>query len=231
MLRRCFRFSIPHLQDLIHRLDYFEKEIIELRAFRQMVEAASPEMALAAEAIAKERQRAKGDIDVVMEYPLTSEEFVELNQFYALQKEKRLPLRNMMHIRNVEDLYVHAKIIHREYLVRLAQRARALTLAPMGLSQMPSIQELRRSYEWSFHGVNSTKPPIDLESAQEFDSLMRCVFLRHYNVSSLLSEGMYELGQREMWSERDFSDKSLVETFEELQVFFDEFCTGRVRLR
>ncbi|RNF04223.1 putative pyruvate dehydrogenase (lipoamide) kinase [Trypanosoma conorhini] len=231
MFRRCLLFTTPQLRDLIHRLDYFEKELIELKAFRQVVEAASPDLAAAAEVLARERRKFREDLDVVVDNPLTAEEFVELNQFYAVQKEKRLPLVNMMHIRNIEDLYAYAKIIHREKLVRLAQRARALNHAPMGLSQMPSIQELRRWYEWSFHGIKSTKLPVDLESAREFDAMVRCIFLRHYNVSALLSEGMYELGRREMWSERDFSDKTLAPALEEIQSFFDDFCGGRVRLR
>ncbi|ESL11281.1 pyruvate dehydrogenase (lipoamide) kinase [Trypanosoma rangeli SC58] len=231
MFRRCLRLTIPHLRDLIHRLDNFEKELIELKAFRQVVEAASPDLAAAADALTKERRKAQEDFDVVMDNPLTADEFVELNQFYAVQKEKRLPLVNMVHIRNAEDLYMYAKNFHREKLVRLAQRARTLTHAPMGLSQMPSIQELRRWYEWSFHGIKSTKLPVDLESARQFHLMVRCVFLRHYNVSALLSEGIYELAQREMWSERDFCDQSLTLVFEELQSFFDDFCSGRVRLR
>ncbi|KEG08447.1 pyruvate dehydrogenase (lipoamide) kinase [Trypanosoma grayi] len=230
-MRRCFRLLTPTLMDLIHRLDSFEKEVIELKAFRQAVETASPDVAAAAEVLAKQRRGAARQIDVVVENPLTAEEFVELNQFYALQMTQNLPLRNMVHIRSFEDLCAHAKVIHREYLVRVAQRARALTHAPVGLSQMPSIQELRRWYEWSFHDVKSTKPPVDLESALNFDSFIRRVFLRHYNVSSLLSEGMHELGERERWTECSFSDKKLLAAIEELQDFFDEFCMGRVRLR
>ncbi|ORC84628.1 pyruvate dehydrogenase (lipoamide) kinase [Trypanosoma theileri] len=231
MLRSSLRCLTPSLRDLIHRLDSFEKEIIELKAFRQAVETSSPDVAAAAEALAKERRKAKPQIDVVLENPLTAGEFVELNQFYALQIMQSLPLGNMVHIRTFEDLCAHAKLVHREYLVRVAQRARALTHAPVGLSQMPSIQELRRWYEWSFHDVKSTSPPVDRQSALNFDTLIRRVFLRHYNVSALLTDAMYELGERERWTERSFSDKSLADTFEELQEFFHGFCMGRVRLR
>lgn len=231
MFRRCLRLSIPSIQDLVHRLDFFEKEIIDLRAFRQAVETTFPDVAVAATRLAKERHKAVKEIDVIVENPLTPEEFIDLNQFYALQMVQSLSLENMMYLRSFEDLCTYAKTIHREYLVRVAKRARALSHAPMGLSQMPSIQELRRWYEWSFHDVKSTTPPVDLQSAQKFDSLIRRVFLRHYNVSSLLCQGMYELRDRERWTEHSFSDKSLQTSINELQFFFDEFCTSRVKLR
>ncbi|EAN79441.1 pyruvate dehydrogenase (lipoamide) kinase, putative [Trypanosoma equiperdum] len=229
---RCYgRKLSPQLRDIIHRLDFIEKQIIDLKAFRDAVQATLPSVATAADALARKRQETANQINVVAKDPLTSEEFVELNQYYAVQMVQTLALRNMVHIRTHEDLYSHARLIHREYLVRVAQRARALSHACVGLSQMPSIQELRRWYEWSFHDVRSTKAPVDAEGALKFDTLVRRLFLRHYNVSALLSEGMHELGERQRWDEHSHSDDLLTETFDELQRFFDEFCMGRVRLR
>ncbi|CCD16547.1 unnamed protein product [Trypanosoma congolense IL3000] len=231
MFRCCARRFSPQLRDIINRLDFIEEQIIDLKAFREAVEAILPGVAAAADVLAKKRREAVQQINVVVKDPLTSEEFAELNQFYAVQKVQPLALSNMLRIQTHEDLYSHARIVRREYLVRVAKRARALSHAPVGLSQMRSIQELRRWYEWSFHDVKSIKAPVDTESALKFDTLLRRVLLRHYNVSALLSEGMHELGRRQRWSEHSSSDEVLSEAFEEMQQFFVEFCMGRVRLR
>ncbi|KAG8340112.1 putative Mitochondrial branched chain alpha ketoacid dehydrogenase kinase [Trypanosoma vivax] len=226
----CSRFR-PNLNDIIHRLDSIERQIIELKAFRQAVCTMFPEVESAAVDLAKERENTNLNVDIISIDPLSSDEFVELNQFYAHQIVQSIPLRNLAHIGNIDDLFGYARTVHRECLVRIAQIVRALYHASLGLSQMPSVQQLCRCYEWSFHDVKTTKVPTNPDDAIKFDTLFRRLFLRHYNVSVLLSEGMQELGQREKWNEGSFTDKSLSETFDELQLFFDNFCMSRVRLR
>ncbi|CAD2219988.1 pyruvate dehydrogenase (lipoamide) kinase [Angomonas deanei] len=216
MIRLSARLFSLSFRDLSDRLDSFEREVIELKSFRKAVENASPEVAEAAKRVVEEQLQDHVNNGRDLENPLTAKEFTDLNQFYAAQKNKTLELENLLYISKPNDLLAHAKTVHREYLVRIAKRARALNFAPYGLSQMPSILELKKYYQWSFHDMRSNPPPKTTEDLMAFDSLVRKVFLRHYNVSDLLCAGMKELSNREQWSshqERLYVDYPLLEPF------------------
>lgn len=229
MLRRAAaRLATVSFRDITDRLDSFEKEVIELNAFRKAVEATSPEVAKKANALIGESVGSTNGCRTGIESPLTADEFTELNQFYALQQSRDIHVENLLYINTPSTLMQHAATVHREYLVRAAQRARKLNAAPYGLSQMPSIKELKQWYQWTFHDMRNSQKPSDIEGAREFDALVRRVFLRHYNVSTLLNDGFLELARREHWRE---VTRELRSSYKELEEFFTEFCTGRVRLR
>ncbi|EPY23676.1 pyruvate dehydrogenase kinase, partial [Strigomonas culicis] len=227
MFRKTFLRYLT-VSDLTDRMDSFEREMIELKSFRNAVEIAAPNVAAeakrATEARLKECKSNASHLDI----PLTAGEFTVLNQFYAAQKLKPIPMENLMYISKPNDLLAHAIAVHREYLVRMAKRARQLSLAPYGLSQMPSILELKKYYQLSFHDFRSAATPKTTDDLIQFDNLVRRVFLRHYNVSTLLCEGMRELPQREQWATVNVH---LRDAYPDLQVLFEKFCTERVKLR
>lgn len=216
------------VRDITDRLDSFEKEVIELKAFRKAVEATSPGVAAAAQQLIEKHGLPVKSIQANLSSPLTAEEFVDLNQFYAVQKPKRIEAESLLYITTPNNLLKHAAIVHREYLVAVACLARSLNLAPYGLSQMPSIKELKRWYQWTFHDMRNTQTPTDAGTAADFDNLVRRAFLRHYNVSTLLSDGLLELAKREQWGAVDDEMRS---AYVDLEEFFDDFCCSRVRLR
>lgn len=226
--RRTATLLSPTFTELVDRLDSFEKEFIELKAFRQAVEATSPKVAETANQILKSHRQEVKALKVTSDNPLTSQEFIELNQFYAKQKTREVPCENLLYISSPNDLIQHAELLSRQYCIRLAKRARHLNNAPYGLSQMPGIQELKKGYQWSFHDMRNTPLPVDKESLYPFDRAVRRVFLRHYNVSTLLTEGMNEFASREQWKT---VDDEVMNTYDDLQHFFEEFCLARVRLR
>lgn len=230
MLRlACRRLSVNFsLRALTDRLDSFEKEVIRLKAFRQAVEQTSPEVAKAVERLLNADSSSVMARKENLDLPLTAEEFEEMSQFYALQKANDIKMENLRFIKTKNDLLSHSSAFHREALVRIALIAKMLNLAPYGLSQMPAIQELTRWYQWSFHEFIAHPGPKTLEDLQYFDELSRSVFLRHYNVSRLLSEGLISLAEREGWN---MSDVSLQDSFPDLQTFFESFYSSRVKLR
>lgn len=227
-LRRTLPLLSPSLTELVDRLDSFEKEFIELKAFRQAVEATSPKVAEAAKEFLKDHKQEVNVLSVTSENPLTAEEFVELNQLYAKQRYREVPCENLLYITSPNDLMQHAELLFRQYMRRIAKRARHLNNAPYGLSQMPGIQELKKNYQWSFHDVRNTPIPTDKEGLFRFDRVVRRVFLRHYSVNMLLAKGMIAFASREQWKT---VDDEVMHNYEELQHFFDEFCLARVRLR
>ncbi|AIN98636.2 pyruvate dehydrogenase (lipoamide) kinase, putative [Leishmania panamensis] len=232
MLRRGVCRSIPLLgptfTELVERLDSFEKEFIEWKAFRKAVESTSPKVTEAAKQIMAESMKEVKTTKVNLDNPLTPEEFTELNQFYAKQKMKDIVFENLLYINTPNDLMQHAETVFRQYLVRIARRVRHLSHAPYGLSQMPGIQKLKKWYQWSFHDVRSTPVPTCRDGCYRCDRMVRRVFLRHYNVSSLITDGMIEFAKREEWVN---VDEEVIRTYDELQHFFEDFCLGRVRLR
>lgn len=224
--RLCANFSLRAITD---RLDSFEKEVIELKAFRQAVEKTSPEVALAAERLLKDDSISVSSQDKdKLDLPLTAGEFIEMTQFYALQKPNQIKVENVRFVKTMDDLLRQSTVFHREALVRLAMIAKTLSLAPYGLSQMPPIQELIRWYQLSFHEMINRPTPKSTDELQFFDTLSRSVFLRHYNVSRLLCEGLISLAEREGW---DTSDYTLPELFPDLQTFFETFYSQRVKIR
>ncbi|KPA78988.1 putative mitochondrial pyruvate dehydrogenase (lipoamide) kinase [Leptomonas pyrrhocoris] len=227
-LCRTLPLLSQNFAELADRLDSFEREFIELKAFRQAVEATSPKVAEAATEFLKDHKQEVKALRVTSDNPLTSDEFTELNQFYAKQKGKVVPCENLLFINSPNDLIQHSEKIFHQYLVRVSKLARHLNNAPYGLSQMPGIQELKKHYQWSFHDVRNTAVPVDKDSLYPFDRVVRRVFLRHYNVSDLLTKGMTEFAIREQW--KSVNDEAM-RTHEDLQPFFEEFCLKRVRLR
>lgn len=228
MFRRSALLLSPSFSEIVDRLDAFEKEFIELKAFQKAVEATSPQVAQAAKTNLKESLKEVKANKANLENPLTPKEFVALNQFYAKQKVKNVPFENLMYITSLSDLQQHARVVYREYLVRIAQLARHLNSAPYGLSQMDGIQKLKKWYQWSFHDMQNTPYPENKDGCYRYDRMVRRVFLRHYNVSSLLSEGMIELGRREGWTG---VNEELIESYSDLEDFFTTFFVGRVRVR
>eukprot|EP00164_Ancoracysta_twista_P003487 GFYU01004651.1.p1 GENE.GFYU01004651.1~~GFYU01004651.1.p1 ORF type:complete len:402 (-),score=11.35 GFYU01004651.1:338-1543(-) len=117
-------------------------------------------------------------------------------------------------------------------MVRLAGRARSLRFAPLGLSQMPSIRELRRWYEMSFYNMRVIKEIKSIEDLLNFDKIVHSILDRHINTTDLLSNGMYEFANREdILTEKKLSDTNLIDLYSGVQDFFEEFCDTRVRLR
>lgn len=229
MFRRCLLRLIPSfsLQTITDRLDSFEKEVIELKAFRRAVEITSPEVAEAAEALMRE-EPLNFSSKVNLELPLTPEEFIEMTQFYAMQKPRAIPVEHLCYITQKEGLLAAGKTMHREALVRLAVIAKTLSLAPYGLSQMPAMQELIRWYQVSFHDLTVLQSPKEVKDLDVLDTLCRSIFVRHYNVSRLLCEGLLSLAEREGW---ETGDDELAQRFPELQDFFELFYSQRVKLR
>lgn len=227
MLRRSLLW-LSSARQFSDRLDGLEKEMIELKAFRTAVETTNPEVAKAAKDLIEKHKREVKELIPGRENPLTADEFRDLNQFYAQQKARTFRLGDLQFIKNKNDLNAHANILRREYLVRIAQRARSLTSAPYGLSLMPSVDELKRCYQWSFHDMRNTVAPPKDDPMDTFDRVLRRIFLRHYNVSGLICRGLVELGEREGWKR---IDKQIRTNYALLNDFFDDFCYGRAALR
>lgn len=229
MFRRCLFRLTPtfSLQCITDRLDSFEKEVIRLKAFRRAVEITSPDVAKAAEELMKE-EPLNFSSKVNLELPLTPEEFIEMTQFYAMQKPHLIPVEHLLYVTTKEGLLLASGKMYREGLVRLAVIAKTLTVAPYGLSQMPGVQELIRWYQVSFHDFMACHAPKEIKDLDLMDTLCRSVFLRHYNVSRLLCEGLCSLAEREGW---DAEDDELAQRFPELQEFFESFYSQRVKIR
>lgn len=206
----------------------FEREIIELRAFKQTVERTSPEVASAVKAIVPTKISGVTVHREILANPLTADEFADLNGFYALQKPTYIAVRDLIHVNKAEMLVSLARKMYRELLVRLAHCARDMSMAPHGLAQMPSILELKRWYQLSFHDLHSVALPHDKESCIAFDHCVRRIYIRHYNVSCLLCKGLLELAKRESW---EGITAEVQHNYSDIETFFDEFCTNRARLR
>ncbi|TPP44818.1 Mitochondrial branched-chain alpha-ketoacid dehydrogenase kinase family protein [Leishmania donovani] len=220
MLRRGFCRSIPLLgptfTELVERLDSFEKEFIEWKAFRKAVESTSPKVTEAAKEIIAESMKEVKTSKVNLENPLTPEEFTELNQFYAKQKVKDIFFENLLYINTPNDLMQHSETVFRQYLVRIARRVRHLNHAPYGLSQMPGIQMLKKCTSGAFTtfaALQFQRPETNATGA---------------TACSLITDGMVEFASREGWTH---VDEEVMRTYDELQNFFEAFCLGRVRLR
>lgn len=156
----------------------------------------------------------------------------DLYEFYALQPHEPYAYASLTNIVTVEALLDFARYLHREYMVRLAGRARSLRYAPLGLSQMPSIRELRRWYELSFYNMRVIREIKSIEDLLNFDKVVHAILDRHINTTDLLSNGMYEFANREdILTEKKLSDNNLIDLYSGVQDFFEEFCDTRVRLR
>ncbi|KPI84354.1 putative pyruvate dehydrogenase (lipoamide) kinase [Leptomonas seymouri] len=228
VFRRSLLLLSPTFTELADRLDSFEKEFIELKAFRQAVEATSPKVAEAANEFLRNRSQEVGTFRISSENPLTPEEFTELNQLYAKQKCKEVPFENLLYVNSPNTLLQHAELMYRQYLMRIAKIARFLNNAPYGLTQMSGIQELKKHYQWSFHDVRNNAVPEEMNDLYPFDRVVRRLFVRHHNVSKLLTEGMSDFAMREQWKG---VDEEVMHTYEELPHFFEVFCLSRVRFR
>lgn len=244
MLRRTFLRTClvtqKQLRDVVARLDSFEKEVVSLKAFRAAVEIVSPEVASAAETIAKQRaeqhlasvQPSKDTISLPPENPLTPDEFGELYQFYAEKPHRPVRLDNLMNINNVTDLLNHAKLFHREFAVRVAKRAATLNNAPLGLGRMSAIEELRKMYEWSFADLRSVEAPTNRESALALDRVVRRVYLRHQSGRPLMLDGLRQLTHREGITRRELRNNiDLYKDYKPLQDTFEHFVSARAKLR
>eukprot|EP00758_Cryptobia_borreli_P001600 Tbor_TRINITY_DN2376_c0_g1::TRINITY_DN2376_c0_g1_i1::g.202::m.202/K00898/PDK2_3_4; pyruvate dehydrogenase kinase 2/3/4 len=156
----------------------------------------------------------------------------DLYEFYALQTEITITIQEIIDIRCTDDLIKYAQFLHREYMVRLARRARSLRHAPLGLGLMPSLRELRRWYEMSFFDMRSISSIETEEDIIKFDLTVRKVSVRHVNTTDLISSGIYEFAEREqLLTEKKLSDHRLINVYQEVQDFFDAFCDTRVKLR
>ena len=215
------------LRDIFARLNAFEKEVVALKAFRAAVEVASPNVAAAAQQLAEEKLNSLDNTVVDLENPLTPEEFEELYQFHALQQSKPISMTRLLHIHNHTDLLNLAQDLRREVLVRTANCAQLLNHAPLGLGRMPSIQRLRKWYEWSYHDAASLRIEV-ADDLATFDIIIRRLFAQHCEVRSLLFRGMVELNHRDMLTEQLALDPAAPA---QLNAFFDSFCRIRVRLR
>lgn len=244
MLRRTFLRSCvvtqKQLRDVVARLDSFEKEVISLKAFRAAVECVSPEVAAAAETIARQRweqqqelhAERKNDATAVLENPLTPDEFGELYQLYAEKPHRPVKLSNLMNINNVTDLLNHAKVFHREFAVRVAKRAATLNNAPLGLGRMTAIEQLRKMYEWSFADLRSVDVPADRDGALALDRIVRRVYLRHQSGRPLMLDGLRQLTHREGISRKELRhNRALYKDYEPLQDTFENFVSARAKLR
>lgn len=217
-------FSLRAITD---RLDSFEKEMIELKAFRQAVECTSPEVAESVKRFLKENQRSISTAKE-LDLPLTPEEFIDMTQYYALQQEEPIQISKFPQKIDLENLFKHSLYFREDMLVRIALLAKALTLAPLGLSQMPQVQRLIRYYQLSFHDLVSWPAPKTVADLHHYDKMSRAIFLRHFNVSRLLCDGLLSLGKREGWWKIDMA---LAERYPDLQEFFQNFFSLRVRMR
>jgi pyruvate dehydrogenase kinase 2/3/4 len=236
-MRSCL-VTQKQLRDVVARLDSFEKEVVSLKAFRAAVETVSPEVAAAAETIAKQRweqhqvAREPDTSSTLLENPLTPDEFGELYQFYAEKPHRPVRLDNIMNINNITDLLNHAKMFHREFAVRVAKRAATLNNAPLGLGRMSAIEELRKMYEWSFSDLRSVETPTDRESALALDRVVRRVYLRHQSGRPLMLDGLRQLTHREGITRRELRNNiELYKDYEPLQDTFEHFVSARAKLR
>lgn len=223
---RCVS-SVVEPSSLDARLKAIEQELVGLRGFVRAVEARDPAMAaeIAASLPDTSNEPAVGS-------GLDSGMLEELYDFYGLQPIELWPLREFCNISTVDELIHLAAHVHREYLVRLAHRARSLRQAPLGLAQMPSVRQLRSCYEISFAEMRRVGSLETREDLVAFDSTVRRIILRHKNTADLLSDGLYEFASREqLLAERKLMDTSQMKVYREVQSFFDTFCDTRVRLR
>jgi pyruvate dehydrogenase kinase 2/3/4 len=124
-----------------------------------------------------------------------------------------------------------ANSVQRQYVVRVARCAAQLNNAPLGLSLMHSIQELRKWYELSYHDASTLPPVSDRAGLIEFTKLLRRIFVRHLNTAALLSKGLSELAARDEWTSEQVLTSSFLESFSELEATVSSFCDARIRLR
>lgn len=222
-----FKSQKKGLNPLEERLNTMEKEMASMRKLVQEIESRNPSLIADASATITTDPTTlppQSALDPVM--------LEDLYDFYGLQPIELWPLSEFLKVRTVEDLIQLASHVHREYLVRLAHRARTLRHAPLGLAQMPSIRELRRWYETSFADMRSFESLKTKEDLVQFDAVVRRILVRHRNTADLLSNGLYEFASREqILAERKLMDTSQMKVYREVQHFFDTFCDTRVRLR
>ena len=228
------------VRHLVMRINAVETSLLELQRFKEAVERSHPEVAEQAKLMAREKlsreqeANAQGPMEALKhfeEMPLTPKEFEDLHQFYALHPVEDFPMSTLMHVEDEAALMKLTSMIQRQYLVRVARCAAELNNAPFGLSLMPSIQELRKWYEFSFHDSSTLPPVTNHDGLVQFTRLLKRIFVRHLNTTVLLSRGLGELADRDSWTQALVLDPSFHKTYEELEQAVSEFCDARIRLR
>lgn len=107
-----------------------------------------------------------------------------------------------------------------ELPVRLAQRVRDIRRLPFGLSEAPSIQELRELYEQSFVRILTSPRVRSSEQEMQFNVLLVDVKEKHAKAQQNVAAGLYQvMMQNDRARDYDFS------------AFLDTFYMSRISLR
>ncbi len=228
------------VRQLVLRINAIEASILELQRFKEVVERCHPEVAEQAKLMSIERRsreqaaNAQGPAEAMRlfeEMPLTPKEFEDLHQFYALHPVEEFPMASLTNCEPDAVVMELANKIQRQYVVRVARCAAQLNNAPLGLSLMHSIQELRKWYEFSFHDASTLPPVTNRAGLLEFTKLLKRIFVRHLNTATLVSQGLSELALRDEWTPDLVLRSSFLETFQEVESTVSAFCDARIRLR
>mmetsp|Transcript_11990 Transcript_11990/g.13958 ORF Transcript_11990/g.13958 Transcript_11990/m.13958 type:complete len:474 (-) Transcript_11990:96-1517(-) len=125
--------------------------------------------------------------------------------------------------------------LHHELPIRLAKKALELENLPYGLSNMPSIKEVRRWYVTSFKEITEFPRPDSFSSERKFTNLVKEIYERHSGVLWTMAKGIYELKSSFLKSEHagrnSSTDFALEKVFPEVQAFLDNFFLSRVGIR
>lgn len=229
------------IRQLVLRINAVEASMLDLQRFKDAVERVHPEVAEQATRMALERRTreqaanaqppVEGGMRPFEEIPLTTKEFEDLHQFYALQPIEQFPMASLTTYDTEGVLMELTNRIQRQYVVRVAHVAAQLNNAPLGLSLMPSIQELRKWYELSFHDVSTLPSVTDRAGLVAFTKLLKRIFVRHINTASLLARGLSELAVRDEWSAAQVVTPAFLRTFALLEDTIRSFSDARIRLR
>lgn len=128
----------------------------------------------------------------------------------------------------VRDLYNHgadarrspgearlasARWLHRELPIRLAHRVRELEELPLGLANMPSVEEVREMYQRSFAEIVSTPEPEVTSDDDKFAELLSCIRKRHESVVKLVARGVLELKESHGQCASHYGIRSFLDSF------------------
>ena len=117
-----------------------------------------------------------------------------------------------------------ASFLKRELPVRLARRVVELQNLPEGLHAMPSVQRVREWYEQSFIQLRRARAVRDVETEEEFCSLLIQIYERHAPTLTTMARGVHEL-------KVERGDDYRLEEASDVHAFLDKFYMSRIGIR
>ena len=119
----------------------------------------------------------------------------------------------------------HAKFLHREVPLRIAQRIVDLDAAPFQLGQRQGMRDIIQWYLGYWQALVETDVPICEKTEARFTHLLRTVFTDHTEVNQAVAMGVFDL-KKEVGEDRYLHDCSDI-----VNDFLNRFFMARIGMR